>query len=515
MTFPNVAFVRPEIANVLPLYTAIRDCISGQDRIKKAGKTYLPQPNPDDTSFENQKRYEAYKNRALFYNVTGRTVNGLVSLVFSKPIDKDIPTILEGVDKDATGEGLSMSQQAHKMLAFAISYARYGVYVDYPTTEGIVTVKDMTDGNIKPTVNLVAPHHVINWRTMEIGSQVVYSKIVIAEIYPFADDGFEIKNSCQFRVYELEGLNIEGGIAKENDKVMAHRVKVSLWREPNPSVWDGVNVPKKKTYRKDDNTEFYLQRADGTYFDRIPFSFGGAENNDSAVDIPVMYDMAAINIAHYRNSADYEEASFVMGQPTIWASGLTENWLNTVLGGKVRLGSLGGVALPEGGQMGILQMQPNTMPFEGMGHKEKQMLQLGAKLVENKTVQRTATEANQDEVTNNSILANIANNVSDVVEWAFRTAAQFVSTDEIEVKYRLNTDFDISKYSPEQRAQVIKEWQGGALTFEEMRSVLRKSGVATEKDEDAKKKIDAERAAEIEALNANTPNDGLNNDQNT
>ncbi len=104
---------------------------------------------------------------------------------------------------------------------------------------------------------------------------------------------------------------------------------------------------------------------------------------------------------------------------------------------------------------------------------------------------------------------------SDVVEWAFRTAAQFVSTDEIEVKYRLNTDFDISKYSPEQRAQVIKEWQGGALTFEEMRSVLRKSGVATEKDEDAKKKIDAERAAEIEALNANTPNDGLNNDQNT
>lgn len=519
MPTPNVAFIRQELAAVLPLYNAIRDCISGQEAIKKARLKYLPMPNPDDVSEDNMKRYTAYLARAVFYNVTGRTVNGLVSTVFAKPVNEDIPSILADVNKDATGEGLSMTQVAHKILSLIIAYSRCGVYVDFPNTSGVVTVKDMTDGNIRPTINVVSPHHVINWRTVEIGSQVVYSRIVIAELYPFFDDGFEIKNTCQFRVYELEGLDVDGEPLKQGDKVKptSHRVKVSIWREPNPTVWDGGAVPKKKSYRKQDDEEFYIQRADGSYFDRIPFSFCGSENNDSNVDIPVMYDMAVLNIGHFRNSADYEEASFVMGQPTIWASGLTESWLRDVLGGKVRLGSLGGVALPQGGQMGLLQMQPNTMPFEAMGHKEKQMLQIGAKLVENKTVQRTATEANQDEVSNNSILANVANNVSDVIEWAFKVAAQFLTTDDVEVTYRLNTDFDISKYSPEQRAQVLKEWQGGALTFVEMRAVLRKSGVATEKDEDAKKTIDEERAAELDALtgggnnpnNPNNPKDGL------
>ncbi|CUS06464.1 portal protein [Acinetobacter phage Loki] len=492
----NVAFIRPELSNVLPLYAAIRDCISGQDAVKKARTKYLPMPNADDDSEENTKRYAAYLARAVYYNVTGRTVNGLVSTVFAKPIDKIIPPELEILDEDATGEGLSMAQMAHKMLAFACAYSRYGVYVDYPTTEGVVTVKDLQEKRIRPTITLVAPQHVTNWRTMEIGSEVVYSLIVIAELFPYFDDGFEIKNSCQFRVYELE-----------DDEKGDYRVKLSVWREPSPTNWDGVNVPKKKNYQKLKD-EFYLQDFNGEPLRRIPFSFGGSENNDSAVDTPVMYDMAVLNLAHYRNSADYEEASFVMGQPTFWAAGLTEEWINNVMGGKVRLGSWGGVPLPQGGTMGLLQMQPNTMPFEAMAMKEKQMLAIGARLVENKTVQRTATEANQDEVSSNSILANVANNVSDVVEWAFRTALQFISSSESEIKYRLNTDFDISKYTPEQRAQVIKEWQAGALTFEEMRTVLRKSGVATEKDEDAKTKIDAERAKEIEALNTGLNNNG-------
>lgn len=484
----NVAFIRPELANVLPLYTAIRDCISGQEAIKKARLKYLPMPNSDDTSDENIERYNAYLQRSVFYNVTGRTVNGLVSTVFAKPIDKLIPKELDQLDKNATGEGLSMTQFARKMLSFACAYSRYGVYVDYPKTDGIVTVKDLLENNIRPTATLVAPHHITNWRTVEIGSEVVYSLIVIAELYPYHDDGFEIKSTCQFRVYQLEanGENV-------------YRVKLTIWREPSPSNWDGVNVPKRKNYQKT-NEEYYLQDFNGNPLQRIPFSFGGSENNDANVDNPTMYDMAVLNIAHFRNSADYEEASFVMGQPTFWAAGLTENWITNVMGGKVRLGSWGGVPLPQGGTMGLLQMQPNTMPFEAMGHKEHQMLSIGARLVENKTVQRTATEANQDEVSSNSILSNIANNVSDVIEWIFRTALTFISDSEGEIKYRLNTDFDISKYTPEQRLQVIKEWQAGALTFIEMRSVLRKSGVATEDDTKAKSQIDQERAAEIEAL---------------
>ena len=70
--------------------------------------------------------------------------------------------------------------------------------------------------------------------------------------------------------------------------------------------------------------------------------------------------------------------------------------------------------------------------------------------------------------------------------------------------------------SPEERAQAIKERQGGAITFEEMRAVLRKSGTATEEDEAAKTKIAAETAAAMAlATPANVPGDGNTPPNNT
>ena len=63
--------------------------------------------------------------------------------------------------------------------------------------------------------------------------------------------------------------------------------------------------------------------------------------------------------------------------------------------------------------------------------------------------------------------------------------------------------------SPEERAEAIKEWQSGAITFEEMRAGLRKSGTATEDDAKAKEKI-ANDTAEAMALATpdNVPGDG-------
>ena len=57
--------------------------------------------------------------------------------------------------------------------------------------------------------------------------------------------------------------------------------------------------------------------------------------------------------------------------------------------------------------------------------------------------------------------------------------------------------------------KAIKEWQSGAITFEEMRAVLRKSGTATEEDAKAKEKIAQETAAAMAlAQPDNVPGDG-------
>ncbi|AXC34274.1 portal protein [Escherichia phage Halfdan] len=491
---PNVSFIRPELAAVMPLYKKIRDCLSGSDKVKAAGVVYLPMPNEADKSPENIARYKGYKGRAVFYNVARRTLAGLSGQVFARDPVSEIPDALDIVEIDATGTGVSAAQQAKRLLNYALGYARGGIYVDYPNTgEEGATKKELDAGHLRPTITVCDPNTVVNWRTIQVGAKTLLSLVVIAESWPFYDDGFEIKHGCQFRVMSLEYE------ADENGNVVGEtKYKVEIYREKSPTVWNGDNIPKNKSFELKEGP-FYPTGPDGSNIQEIPFMFVGSENNDTSVDNPPFIDLCELNLAHYRNSADYEEACYVMGQPTYWFSGLTEEWMKNVLGGQIKLGSWGGVALPPNAQGGLLQMQPNTMPFEAMGHKENQMVALGAKLVEQKSVQRTATEAQQDEAAESSFLAATAKNVSAAFEWAFGWCAFYMGLDESKIVYQLNTDFDLMKLSAADRAETIKEWQGGALTFAEMRAVLRKGGVATEDDAEAKKKIDQEQADQIAA----------------
>ena len=489
---PNVAFIRPELSKLLPQYYLIRDCISGEPTIKGAKALYLPMPNAEDQSKENKARYDSYLKRAVFYNVTRRTLNGLVGQVFMRDPVVKVPSLLNPVIENASGTGVSLTQQSKKMLSLTLAYSRAGLLVDYPEVpEGGATIADLEAGRVRPTITTYSPQEIINWRLTERGAEEILSLVVLAESYTFADDGFEMKNAAQFRVLKLD----------ENGEYV-----MEVWSEPQPSAWDGSKTPKGN---------FQLSKvlrprgADGLPLREIPFSFVGSENNDPQPDNPNLYDLASINVAHYRNSADYEESCFIVGQPTPVLTGLTEEWVKDVLKGTVAFGSRGGIPLPVGGDAKLLQATENTMIKEAMEAKERQMVALGAKLVEQKQVQRTAFESKVEATSEGSTLSSTAKNVQAAYVWALKWCAKFVGVPDTAITFELNTDFDIARMTPEERAQAIKEWQGGAITFEEMRAVLRKSGTATEEDEQAKTKIAAETAAAMAlATPANVPGDG-------
>ena len=489
----NVAFHRPELARLLPMYKLIRDALSGEPTIKAARTEYLPMPNAYDESKENLARYEAYLKRAVFYNVASGTLRGMVGQVFMREPIIDVPTQLDALVKNATGEGLTLEQLAKKAVAFTLAYSRCGLFVDYPQTgsEG-ASVADIKSGNIRPTMYVYAPHEVVNWRTLERGAEVVLSLVVIFETFGVYDDGFEIKSAPQFRVLRLDK---EGYYVHE------------IWREPDPTESKGL-PPRVGNFRQVQS--FYPTDENGNRINTIPFSFIGSENNDSNPDNPNFYDLASLNIAHYRNSADYEESCFIVGQPTPVAAGLTQEWVKDVLGGKLQFGSRGGIALPVGGTAALLQAVPNTMLKEAMDTKERQMVALGAKLIEQKEVQRTATEASLESSTENSTLANVSKNVSDAFRWALEVASKWVNAKGSKIQFELNSDFDVAKATPQERDQVVKEWQSGAITFDEMRAALRKVGIATEDDKQAKEKIAREQveAIQLEA-DANPDSNGV------
>lgn len=488
MATPNVCFVRPELSTLLPQYYLIRDCLSGEPTVKAAGTKYLPMPNPTDTSPENLERYKAYKQRAVFYNVMRRTLHGLTGQVFMRDPQIKVSSMLEPVIEDATGSGVNIIQLAKKGIGFTLSYSRCGLLVDYPKTEQEVSIEQLQTGEVRPNISIYTPFEIINWRVETIGSKDLLTLVVLCESYVSQDDGFEIENSAQFRVLRL---NEEGNYEYE------------IYRETTPKSYDGTKIPKGN-YKLHEGP-YTVFGFNGEPLKEIPFTFIGSENNDSNCDNPNMYDLASLNIAHYRNSADYEEACFIVGQPTLVPSGLTEDWVNNVLKGVVAFGSRGGIPMPVGGKVELLQAKENTMIKEAMDTKERQMVALGAKLVEQKSVQRTAFETKVESTSEGSILSSTTKNVSSAFLWALQKCAMFIGQDESSIEFELNTDFDLANITPEEQARTIANWQAGALSFKEMRDQLRRAGSATEEDEVVLDEVQKKKEEELRMQQALKP----------
>jgi hypothetical protein len=248
----------------------------------------------------------------------------------------------------------------------------------------------------------------------------------------------------------------------------------------------------------------------GNRLNYIPFDFIGSEDNDPDIDEPPMYSIASINMAHYRNSADFEDSTFYVGQPTTIITGLSQPWLDKNLSGGVRMGSRVVLPLPAGADIKVVQADPNTLAATGMEQKERQMVALGAKLVEQKQVQRTATEASQEEAAETSVLSTCADNTSVAYAQALRNCGRFVSNADAPITFKINTAFEISTMDAQSRQETVKEWQMGAIAFPEMRQVLRRGGIATLSDNDAKKAIAEDeklRALAAAAADPSTVND--------
>lgn len=476
-----VSSVRKEIRSMTKKYVIIRDCVEGEIAVKAKLDTYLPRPNAADTSDENQLRYMAYVTRAVFYNVVKRTLGGMVGQIFAREPIIEIPTELDVVKNDATGFGVQLVQLAKAASTLIVGHGRAGLFIDYPTTDTPATKKQVDDGDIRPTIRLYEAWNVINWDTIKRGAREILSLVVLQETYIKKDDGFEKTEGMQWRVLRLDAQG----------EYVQH-----LYKDTSPDQFETITPLD----------------SDGKALTEIPFTFIGADDNDPTVDDPPMYDLASLNIAHYRNSADYEESCYIVGQPTPYFTGLTENWVNNILKGVINLGARAAVPLPVGAQAGLIQAQANSMPFEAMEHKERQMVALGARLVEQQNVQRTATEAGLEHSDETSILSASADNVSDAFTLALKWCGVFVGIQTIAdiqkharedktakanpkdtgknaFQFELNTEFDLLKLTPEERRQIIEEWQASAISWSEMRENMRRGGIASQDDEAAKAEI--------------------------
>lgn len=472
---PNVTFIRAENGVMRYKWDLVRDCLRGQETIKKAGVKYLPMPQNDPDPCERDLRYRNYIERAQFYNFTRRTLDGLVGQVFSRDPILKASSYLKKLALDIDGAGTALDQQAKMALGMVLAYGRCGIMADYPARESGATALQIQNLEVRPTVKLFAPWSVINWRERLDGGNILYDLIVTSEQVESCADGFSITMDDEWRVMRL----VDGVCVTE------------FWRKDNLGVAYKYLGP------------VYPTDADGNNLSRIPFRFIGSMSNNAKPDEPPLYDLAEINIGHYRNSADYEEACFMMGQPTLAISGLTKEWVEQVFKGAIYLGSRAAIPLPAGGKAELIQVSANSMPFEAMVHKEGQAVAMGAQLIKDGGVEKTLGQSQNENQSNSSYLATCAKNVSAAYTWLLPMVQAFSIGSVMKVIdpeaddyifYDLNTDFPATRMTPNERTQLMKEWMDGAITFGEMRDGLRTAGVATLDTEKAKATLEAEPA---------------------
>ena len=421
----------------LAAWTRARDLVSGEDAVKARGETYLPRlPGHTDTE------YAAYKLRAAFFNATGRTVDGLVGLVFRKDPTVVIPAALEEIADDVDLAGETLQEFARRVVSDIVQVGRGGILVEYPKAE----VRDRTADevkaeNLRPYMTFYPAEKILDWRTGRVNNRHAVTMVKLEESVDEPDpaDEWKRKTSTQIRVLEL----------------MSEGVRVRVFRKLEAG-WTVVD-------------EFALiVRGEAAH--EIPFVFVGPVDSTSEVQKAPIVDLVAVNLSHYRTSADYENGLHWTGVPTPVFIGqfLTRDGAEV---DTIRLGSSEGIHLTEGGDAKYLEFEGSGLEG-GLGkaleRKEQHMAVLGARILagEKRAVEAAETAAIH-RAGENSVLAALALSVSKAITRALAGMAAWQGVDG-EISFKLCTDYLPTPMDAQSLAALVAAWQAGALSQGEL-----------------------------------------------
>jgi hypothetical protein len=474
---PNYSTTRKEYSDALPGWRLVKRCVAGAREVRKWDE-YLPMPDPTNKSTENLERYAQLKKRAMFLNITGRTRVGLLGAVFRKTAEVKLPSAVQYLLENASGDGMSLEQISKEAVGECLDTGRGGFLTDHPRVEG-ETGRPRTaaeSAGMQAWVHHYPAESIINWREDVIGGRKQLTLVVLLEhINRPSLDGFEFEVVDQYRA-----LILDGGVYRQR-----------VYRDDAPEGEESTPTDK-----------------DGNPFDHIPFHFYGAENNDAAVDKGPLEDIAEVNILHYGNSATVEEAGFIASQPTLFITTniTTDEWVKANPNG-IHIGSRRGHNLGAVGTATMLQAKETQLARELMKDKEDQMLMIGARIVQQGGGAETAEAVRIRYSSDNSVLGTIAGNVSEALRLAILDAERFMmgQPDEAGTVFWISQEFFEQGMDSQAILAQMQLWQQGIIAKTDLRTKLRQAGVleSDRTDDD----IDADIEAQPPVTGSDTGNE--------
>jgi hypothetical protein len=446
--------------------------MEGEDRIKERGSLYLPEPDA-----MNPVQYRRYKTRANFYGVAERTVRGLVGLVFRIEPTFDLPPVLSPLLNSATPTGMPLSTLTADVLRDVVSLGRYGVLVDMPRSPSLI-------GSAVP---YLAPYTAENiWRWEESFDPVSgvrkLTRVVVRED-AIVERDLEKTYLRELFLDPSSGNYTQQFWVEVNDET-ATSVRLSDGEVLANGSFDKVGPP-------------IVPVVSGQPLKKIPFFFLNTFNLQPKTDRPPMLDLASVNVAHYRNSADLEHALYLTSQPTPVITGWT-----TSSDKPAAIGSGTIWFLPTGTDAKYLEFEGKGVGAlrQAMQDKESRMAALGARMIRDLDRSNVTAEATRMQMTaETSVLVSAVGNVERGMEAALRMAAEWAGADPDEVDVSLNHDLVDASLSSLDLNALVQAWMAGAISGPTLHANLQRGEII-----DPKKSYEDEQA-EIEEQAPDAP----------
>lgn len=393
----------PMYLHWLPAWQDCRNAFDGQRAIKAAGVRYLPA-----LSGQTNDEYLAYKNRALFFSITSKTVSALVGMALQRPPILTAPPEMNsyGIDRN----GAQLTELTSSSLSEVLLTGRYGLMVDMP------------QGGGKPYLARYTAENIVDWVVDREGhpSKIVLQESVIEDY----------KTVLQYRC-----LYLEGGV-----------YYVAIYNEKMEMI--GTPVAPKIADQPMDFIPFVLMNPVGIDWDILK---------------PPMLDIVDINLSHYRTSADLEHGRHFTGLPTPVVSGVDGS---TVL----KIGSQTAWVLPPSDAKAYYLEFTGTglKSLEAaLQEKQSQLASLSARLMDNSHKGSEAADAVRLRfMSETASLLMVVLSVEDGLSRAHQIIATVLGEDPKEVSVKVNREFLSSKLSAAEVVALTKVYLEGGMSVE-------------------------------------------------
>jgi hypothetical protein len=457
----------------------MRDVTAGQRAIHMAAERYLPK-----LSKEKDPDYAARLARTPFFAATGRTVEGLVGMMFRKDPVVRVSAGTEAMLADVTKGGVPFNAFANQVATERLTPGRVGVLVDYPNIRRDanappLTVAQVEAMNIRPHMALYRSEDIINWQWSWINNRFELSLLVLHEVASIPGlDKFTPIQRDRWRVIELVANSDEQpdqwralDSFGADETMREWRCQVSVW-EQGAGADQGFSAV----------IEPFFPMRKGKPLQEIEFHIFGDGK-------PPLEDLANVNVSHYQTTADLEHGAHKTALPQPWVSGVdarVDPRTGQPIAVELHIGGGEAWAFPNPAtQVGMLEYNGTGLGAleNRITVKERQMAVLGARMLEQQkagveTAEAAAIHRSGEQSALQKEAGDLGRGLARVLGWFDLWAGG--SGD---VSCEVNKDFFQEGMDAPTITAIVAAWQAGGMSDQAKFENFKRGGLYSDEDD--------------------------------